>query len=156
VFGVEVRLRPIRVTAAEANFIIIVLRTRSVLEMRMRTIAALEARARTTNLADAEGSGVEMVWAALMTVVLVVRTISSWLDKVINGSIVLILLLLVRHVVGLMVGDVVLLVRGVVRGVVLLVREVDILLAISRVSETKLMLAEATANKALETVEAIS
>lgn len=144
-FGVKVRLRPVRVTT-EANFIIIVLRTRSVSEMRMRAIADLEARARTTNLTDAERFGVEMVWAALMTVVLVVSAISSWLDEVINGSVVLIfLLLLVRHVVGLVVGDVVLLVRGV-----------EILLAIRSVSETELMLAEATANKAVETTEAIS
>ena len=143
-FGVEVRLRPVRVTT-EANFIIIVLRTRSVSEMRMRAIADLEARARTTNLADVERFGVEMVWAALMTVVLVVSAISSWLDEVINGSVVLIFLLLVRHVVGLVVRDVVLLVRGV-----------EILLAIRSVSETELMLAKATANKAVETTEAIS
>ena len=144
VIGVEVRLRPVRVTT-ETNFIIIVLRTRSVSEMRMRAIADLEARARTTNLADAERFGVEMVWAALMTVVLVVSAISSWLDKVINGSVVLIFLLLVRHVMGLVVGDVVLLVRGV-----------EILLTIRSVFETKLMLAEATANKAVETTKAIS
>ena len=121
VIGVEVRLRPIR-ARTEAKFIIIVLRTRSVSEMRVRAIASLEARARTTNLTDAERSGVEVFGAALMAVVLVVSAISSWLDEVINGSVVLIFkLALVRLVVGLLVRDVVRLVVGLVG---LLVRDV--------------------------------
>ena len=147
VFGVEVRLRPVRARITEANLIIIVLRTRSVFEMRVRSITILKARAGTTNLTNAERSRVEVVRAALMTIVLVVSAISSWLDKVIDGSVVLILKLrLVRHVVGLLVGDMIALVRDVVA----LVRDV-MALAINIVSETKLLLSEAAADKALET-----
>lgn len=139
VIGVEVRLRPIR-ARTEAKFIIIVLRTRSVFEMRVRAIARLEARARTTNLTDAERSGVEVFRAALMAVVLVVSAISSWLDEVINGSVGLIFeLALVRNVVGLLVGDVVRFVVGLVR---LFVRD---LMGLVRL-----------ANKAVETTEAIA
>ena len=99
-FGVEVRLRLRRTKVTK--FIIIVLRTRSVSEMRVRAIARLEARARTTNLTDAERSGVEVFRAALVAVVLVVSAISSWLDEVINGSVGLIFeLALVRDVMGL-------------------------------------------------------
>ena len=147
VIGVEVRLRPIR-ARTEAKFIIIVLRTRSVFEMRVRAIARLEARARTTNLTDAERSGVEVFRAALMAVVLVVSAISSWLDEVINGSVGLIFeLALVGNVVGLLVGDVVgLVVRDVVRFVVGLVR----LLVRDVMGLVRL------ANKAVETTEAIA
>jgi len=152
VIGVEVRLRPVRARITEANLIIIVLRTRSVFEMRVRAITILEARAGTTNLTNAERSRVEVVRAALMTVVLVVSAISSWLDEVIDGSVVLILKLrLMRHVVGLLVGDMIALVRNMVA----LVRDV-MALAINIVSETELLLSEAAADKALETTEAIA
>ena len=77
-FGVEVRLRLRRTKVTK--FIIIVLRTRSVSEMRMRAKASLETRTRTTNMADAERLGVKVSSAALMTVVLVVSAIGSWLD----------------------------------------------------------------------------
>jgi hypothetical protein len=111
--------------------------------MRVRAIARLEARARTTNLTDAERSGVEVFRAALVAVVLVVRAISSWLDEVINGSVVLILeLALVRLVVGLFVRDVLRLVVGLVRLVDGLVRLVSGLVRL--------------ANKAVETTEAIA
>ena len=109
--------------------------------MRMRAKSMLETRMRTTNLADAERLGVEVTSAALMTVVLVVSAIGFWLDKVIYGSVVLIflfLLRLVRHVVGL------------------LVRDVMNLFAINIVFETKLLLTKATANKALKTTKAIA
>ena len=142
VFGVEVRLRPIR-ARTKVKFIIIVLRTRSVSEMRVRAIARLEARARTTNLTDAERSGVEVFRAALVAVVLVVTAISSWLDEVVDGSVVLILeLALVRLVVGLFVRDVLRLVVGLVRLVDGLVRLVSGLVRL--------------ANKAVETTEAIT
>ena len=108
--------------------------------MRVRAIASLEARARTTNLTDAERSGVEVFRAALVAVVLGVSAISSWLDEVINGSVGLIFeLALVRNVVGLLVGDVVRFVVGLVR---LLVRDVMGLVRL--------------ANKAVETTEAIA
>ena len=139
-FGVKVRLRLRRTKVTK--FIIIVLRTRSVSEMRMRAKSILETRMRSTNMAaDAERLGVEVPSAALMTVVLVVSAIGFWLDKVIYGSVMLIflfLLRLVRHVVGL------------------LVRHVKILFAINIVFETKLLLTKATANKALKTTKAIA
>ena len=141
VLGVEVRLRFVR-ARTETKFFIIILRTRSMLKVRVRSIAILEARA---NM-NMSGTVSEMVRMALMTVVLVVSTISSWLDIVVNRSVVLIMFLVL---LAISVMEVLLSISGVMGDMV-------VLLSIRTVLETKLVLSEAATNKAMETTEAIA
>lgn len=141
VLGVEVRLRFVR-ARTETKFFIIILRTRSMLKVRVRSIAILEARA---NM-NMSGTVSEMVRMALMTVVLVVSTISSWLDIVVNRSVVLIMFLVL---LAISVMEVLLSISGVMGDMV-------VLLSIRTVLETKLVLSEAATDKAMETTEAIA
>jgi len=141
VLGVEVRLRLVR-AITETKFFIIILRTRSMLKVRVRSIAVLEARA---NM-NMSGTVSEMVRMALMTVVLVVSTISSWLNIVVNRSVVLIMFLVL---LAISVMEVLLSISGVMGDMV-------VLLSIRSVLETKLVLSEAATDKAMETTEAIA
>ena len=80
-----------------------------------------------------------------MTVVLVISAISSRLNIVVNRSVVLIFLLLLAIAV---------VVRFV--NILLAISKVEVLLAISGVFETKFVLSESAANEALETTDAIT
>ena len=89
-----------------------------------------------------------------MTVVLVVSAISSRLNIVVNRSVVLIFLLLLAIAVVVRFVNMLLAISMV--EVLLAISKVEVLLAIRGVFETKFVLSESAANEALETTDAIT